>query len=88
MKRQTSSTPENAAITLNASVEALLKHMPQSEAEAATQAELFAKHRFQPRLQARRALRRLLEAGQIQRVGKGTGRRNADPYRYWLRGGV
>lgn len=32
-----------------------------------------------------KALKRLLEAGQIQRVGKGTGGpRNADPYRCWL----
>ena len=79
--------PENAAITLTAAVEALLKNMPQSEAEAVTQVELFSRATIPCETTGRKALMRLLADGQIQRAGKGTaGRRNAQPFRYWLKG--
>jgi predicted transcriptional regulator len=56
-------------VRLKAVIEALLKFMPRSEAEAMTQAELFEKAVIPTKTTGQRALRHLLETGQIQRIG-------------------
>jgi hypothetical protein len=63
--------PEHAAVSLNAAKEALLKHMPDSEASAMTQTELFDVASIPTSRTGQRALEKLLSAGLIQRIGGG-----------------
>jgi len=72
--------PESAAVSLNAAVEALQKIMPRSKADALTQAELFEKAGVITNTTGRKALAKLLSAGEIQRTGKGI---KASPFRYF-----
>ena len=73
--------PENAAVSLRAAKDALLKLMPDSKAKALTAAELFEAAIVPSKFTGRGALKELLAAKQIERIGKGI---PADPYRYFL----
>jgi len=75
--------PENAAITLDAANEALLKAMPRSKAEAMTQAELREAATVPSKQTCVRALNQLLALGKIQRIGEGW---KGNPYRYFRSG--
>jgi len=72
--------PDSAAVSLKAAVEALQKLMPRSKSDAMTQAELFEKALIPGETTGKKALRQLLAAGQIQRIGRGVG---GDLYRYF-----
>lgn len=72
--------PESAAVTLKAAVEALLKVMPHSKAEAMTPAQLFEKAIVPSKTTGNKAIRYLLAAGQIVQVGKV---RAGHPFRYY-----
>ena len=63
--------PRSSAASLKAAIEALLKFMPRSEAEAITQAELFQKVVIATKSTGQKALRHLLKTGQIQRIAEG-----------------
>ena len=71
--------PEHAAVSLKAAVEALQECMPASKAGALTQAQLFEQAGILTKTTGRKALAKLLSAGQIQRIGKGI---RSNPYRY------
>ncbi len=73
--------PESAAVSLKAAIEALVKCMPHSKADALTQGELFERAGIPSKTTGGKALRQLLDAGQIQRIGKGS---RGNPYRYFL----
>jgi hypothetical protein len=72
--------PDNAAVSLKAAKEALLKCMPDSEAQAMTQDALFAVAMVPSRKTGRYALKELIEAGLIQRIGAGG---KGNPFRYF-----
>ena len=72
--------PEHAAVGFNAAVGALAKIMPRSKDSAMTQTELFQKAGIVTKTTGQRALADMLEAGAIERIGKGGMR---DVYRYW-----
>src|SRR5215470_9381446 len=73
--------PEHAAVSLNAAIEALARIMPRQKSEAMTQAELFEHGGVITPTTGRKALKRFLDAGTIERTGRGV---NGNPYRYWL----
>lgn len=74
-------SPEHAAVSLNAAVAALLKCMPREKADALTQGELFAHAMIPTRTTGQKALKKLLVAGEIERIGKGG---MNDEYRYFI----
>ena len=74
---------EDAAVSLNAAKEALLKCMPTSKDEPMTAAELFDKACIPTSTTGKKALQDLLSAGRIERTGKGG---QSDPFRYSLVG--
>lgn len=74
---------ESAAVTLRAAKEALLRCMPESEAAGMTLDELLIKALVSSKSTATNALKELLTAGRIERIGKGS---NRNPYRYFLAG--
>ena len=63
--------PENAAVSLNAAKEALLKIMPTSKADAMTQTQLLEKAIVPSRWTGGKALSELMAAGKVRRLGKG-----------------
>ncbi len=71
---------DSAAVSLEASVEALVKCMPHSKNDAMTQAELFEKACIPSKITGGKALLQLLSAGQVQRIGKGA---RDNPFRYF-----
>jgi len=73
-------SPDSAAVSLKAAVEALEKCMPQSEAEAMTQKELFEKAGIITNSTGQKALKQLFAEDKIDRIGRGV---NRDPYRYF-----
>jgi len=75
-------SPDSAAVSLKAAVEALQKAMPHSEAEAMTQKELFEKAGVITKSTGQKALRQLLAEDKIDRIGRGV---NRDPFRYFQR---
>jgi hypothetical protein len=75
--------PESAAVSLNAAKEALLNCMPSSRALAMTQDELLAKAQIPSKTTLQNALKELLSAGRIKRIGKGG---IHHPYRCFLAG--
>ena len=81
-------SPDNAAVSKKAVMEALLKVMPSKESEAMTQGELFAKAVVPSKTTGQKALRALLETRQIQRSGQGLSGSHigtgGNPYRYFL----
>ena len=72
--------PESAAVSLKAAIEALLKCMPHSKADAITQAQLFEKAGVVTKTTGQKALQQLLYTGEIKRIGKGG---PLDLYRYF-----
>lgn len=74
--------PESAAVSLKAAKEALLRVMPDSEANALSPVDLFQAAVIPSRTTGNRALRELLSAGKIQRIGKA---RSGHPCRYFKR---
>ena len=74
-------SPDSAAVSLNAAVEALQKIMPHSQAEAMTQKDLFEKAGVITLETGRKALKRLLAEDKIERIGRGI---KGDLFRYWL----
>ena len=72
--------PESAAVSLKASIEAIVKCMPHSKKDALTQAELFEKACIPSKTTRGKALQQLLAARQIQRIGDGC---RGNPYRYF-----
>jgi hypothetical protein len=64
-------SPENAAISLKAVTEALLKVMSETKHDAMTQAELFHMAGIVTKTTGQRALAKLLAAGKIERLGEG-----------------
>ena len=75
--------PDTAAVSLKAAIEALLKTMPHSKADAMTQAQLFEKAGVVTKTTGQKALKQLLYTGEIKRFGKGG---PLDPYRYFKSG--
>jgi len=75
-------SPDSAAVSLKAAVEALQKVMPHSKAEAMTQKELFEKAGVITNSTGQKALRQLLAEDKIDRIGRGV---NRDPFRYFQR---
>jgi hypothetical protein len=73
--------PENAAVSLRASVEALMKCMPRSKGGAMTQTELFEKGCIPSKTTGGKALQKLFSSEQIQRIGDGC---KGNPFRYFL----
>jgi hypothetical protein len=74
-------SPERAAVSLQAAREALLANIPASKARAVGRQELFAVSMVPSRSTGDNALKELLSAGKIQRVGKGC---RGDAFRYFL----
>ncbi len=74
--------PESAAVSLHAAKEALLGCMPAMRGDAMTQAQLFAKAMIPTKTTGQNALKELISAGQVERIGKGI---KGDPYLYFLR---
>ena len=74
---------ESAAVSLKAAIEALLKTMPQSKADAMTQAQLFESAGVITKTTGQKALQQLLYTKEIRRFGKGG---PLDPYRYFKSG--
>ncbi|MFI5056891.1 MAG: hypothetical protein ACHQLQ_01790 [Candidatus Acidiferrales bacterium] len=72
--------PGSAAVSLKASIEALVKCMPRSKHHALTQAELFEKASIPSKTTGQKALQQLLSAQRIQRIGKGA---KGNPFRYF-----
>jgi len=72
--------PESAAVSLKAAMEALMKHIPTSKADALTQTELFDEAMIPTKTTGGEALRELVAEGKIKRIGKGVPN---DPYRYF-----
>jgi hypothetical protein len=75
-------SPERAAVTLNAVKEALLKCMPDSKASALSAEALFQAATVPSVQTGRKALRELLSAGSIERIGGGF---SGNPFRYFKR---
>ena len=73
--------PESAAVSLKAAKEALLRVMPDSKAKAMSPADLFQAAVIPSRTTGNKALRELLSAGKIRRIGKA---RSGHPFRYFL----
>jgi hypothetical protein len=73
-------TPESAATSLQAVKEALMRHMPDSEAGAMTPAELFQAAQIPAQSTGTKALKQLLAAGQVRRIGNGV---TTNPFRYF-----
>jgi hypothetical protein len=73
-------SPENAAVSLKAAKDALLKSMPEAKTDAKTQDELFKAAKIVTLTTGRKALKELLDAGQIQRIGKGI---KGNLFLYW-----
>lgn len=73
--------PESAAVSLRAAKEALLKCMSDSRVDAMTQEELLTKALISSKSTLKNALKELLSAGRIERIGKGVQR---NPYQYFL----
>jgi hypothetical protein len=73
--------PDSAAVSLKASMEAILKCLPNLRGDALTQAQLFEKATIPTRTTGQRALKELLLTERIERTGKGI---KSDPYRYFL----
>jgi hypothetical protein len=67
-------SPDSAAVSLKAAVEALLKIMPRSKAEAMRQRGLFEKAGIITATTGQRALKQLLAEDKIDRIGKGVSR--------------
>jgi hypothetical protein len=74
------SRQENAAVSLNAAREAILKCLPRLRGEALSMSQIFDRAMIPTKTTENRALKALLDAGQIKRLGKGVG---GDPYLYW-----
>jgi len=72
--------PESAAVSLKAATEALQNVIPHGKAKALSQADLFEKAGIPTKTTGQRALRGLLDAGAIQRIGKGI---SGNPFRYF-----
>jgi hypothetical protein len=72
--------PENAAITLDAAKEALLKVMPKTRKEATTREQLQDAAVVPTKNTCVKALNQLLALGKIQRIGEGW---KGSPYRYF-----
>jgi len=72
--------PESAAVTLNAVTGALLRVMPKTGKEAMTQRELFQKAGVVTETTGKKALRKLLADGKIERLGEGW---KGNRYRYF-----
>jgi hypothetical protein len=72
--------PESAAVSLRAVKEAILVHVPNSKSSAMSQSELFEKALVPSRATGQKALKELISAKQIQRVGRGI---EGDVYRYF-----
>jgi hypothetical protein len=74
--------PESAATATQAAKAALMEHMPRSKKSPMTALELFDKAGLSGQLEgtAKNALKQLLSAGLIQRLGKGV---SGDPFRYF-----
>lgn len=77
---ETGTSPDSAAVSLNAATEALLAHMPYSKADALSQEELFTACEIPSRTTGQKALPALLAAGKIQRIGKGA---RGERFRYF-----
>ena len=76
--------PESAAVTLRAAKEALLRVMP-DKAKAMSPADLFQAAVIPSRTTGNKALRELLSAGRIRRIGKA---RSGHPCRYFATQGL
>jgi hypothetical protein len=74
--------PESAAVSLGAAKEALLKSLPTSKNEAMTQEQLFLKATVPSKTTGKKALKLLLEAGLIDRSGRGV---KEDPFRHFAK---
>lgn len=72
--------PESAAVSLKAAKEALLRAMPDSKAKAMIPADLFRAAVVPSKTTGNKALRELLSAGKIRRIGKP---RPRHPFRYF-----
>src|SRR5262249_28447536 len=72
--------PESAAVSLNATKEALLKHLPEMKGMAKTLAELMDAGTIPTKTTAQKALAELMNEGLAERIGEG---RRGDPYRYF-----
>jgi hypothetical protein len=72
--------PEDAALSLRAAKDALLKHTPEMKGMAKTLEELMILGSIPTRTTAQQALHELLEAGAFARTGAG---KRGDPYRYF-----
>jgi hypothetical protein len=72
--------PESAAVSLKAALEALMKFMPNSQARAMSQDDLFEAAKIPTRTTGRSALKELFAAGAVQRIGKGS---KGNPFRYF-----
>jgi hypothetical protein len=72
--------PDSAAVSFNAAKESLLRHMPDSEAQALPTAVLFEFALITARTTGQKAINALLAEGKIQRTGKGSMR---DVLRYF-----
>jgi hypothetical protein len=68
-------SPENAAVSLNAAMEALLKCMPTSRSEAKTQLELFDLATVPSKQTGIKAINELLAAGEVERWKRREGQR-------------
>lgn len=73
--------PGSAAVSLKAAKEALLRAMPDSKAKAMSPADLFQAAVVPSRTTGDKALRELLSAGKIRRIGKA---RSGHPFRYFV----
>jgi hypothetical protein len=74
--------PESAAVSLKAAKEALMKCMPELEANAVTQVPLFDAAVVPSRTTGQKALKQLVAAGAVQRIGKGG---KAEPFQYFAK---
>lgn len=63
--------PESAAVTLDAAKESLMKHIPDSRSRARTAADLWQAALIPSLTTGTKAIRELLDAGKIQRIGEG-----------------
>ena len=73
-------SPESAAVSLKAAKETLLRVMPDSKAKAMSPADLRQAATVPSKTTGDKALRELLSAGKIQRIGKA---RSGHPFRYF-----
>jgi len=73
--------PESAAVSLRAAKEAILKCLPNLRRDALTQAQLFEKAMIPTKTTGGKALRELVAAGKVNRIGKGVPN---SPYQFFL----